>query len=68
MMTVPLKNSAIAGYRSFGEEIQHFEQLAKVHLLIGKTNAGKSNVLHFLHNVLLSGNTTSQHQANKASA
>ncbi|MGZ8218650.1 AAA family ATPase [Methylomagnum sp.] len=39
---------AVAGYRSFGETPQRFERLAKVNLLIGQNNSGKSNVLRLL--------------------
>ncbi len=41
---------ALGGYRSFGE-IQRFEQFAKINLLIGQNNSGKSNVLTFLHKI-----------------
>jgi hypothetical protein len=50
-MTVILKNLALAGYRSFGRKPQYFDQFAKVNLLIGRNNAGKSNVIRFLHEV-----------------
>jgi hypothetical protein len=50
-MTVILKNLALAGYRSFGKKPQYFDQFAKVNLLIGRNNAGKSNVIKFLHEV-----------------
>ncbi|MET8222243.1 AAA family ATPase [Streptomyces sp. NPDC005301] len=39
---------AIAGYRSFGEEMQYSGKLAPVTLLAGQNNAGKSNFLRFL--------------------
>jgi len=42
---------AIAGYRSFGKEIQRFENFTKVNLFIGQNNCGKSNVLRFIHKV-----------------
>jgi hypothetical protein len=50
-MTILIPNLAIAGYRSFGKQPQYFEQFAKVNIFIGQNNAGKSNVLRFLHEV-----------------
>ncbi|OYY74647.1 MAG: hypothetical protein B7Y40_03450 [Gammaproteobacteria bacterium 28-57-27] len=50
-MTILIPNLAIAGYRSFGKKPQYFEQFAKVNILIGQNNAGKSNVLRFLHEI-----------------
>jgi energy-coupling factor transporter ATP-binding protein EcfA2 len=47
-MTIVLKNFAIAGYRSFGKQPQYFDKLGKINLLIGRNNAGKSNVIRFL--------------------
>jgi predicted ATP-dependent endonuclease of OLD family len=47
-MTVLIPNLAIAGYRSFGKEPQYFDKFAKINLLIGRNNAGKSNVIRFL--------------------
>lgn len=47
-MTIVLKNFAIAGYRSFGKQPQYFDRLSKINLLIGRNNAGKSNVIRFL--------------------
>lgn len=38
---------ALAGYRSFGEELQKIGPLSKVSILIGANNSGKSNVLTF---------------------
>lgn len=49
--SIILKAIALGGYRSFGKQIQRFERFAKINLLIGKNNSGKSNVLHFLHEV-----------------
>ncbi|MCW5207055.1 hypothetical protein VU08_09065, partial [Desulfobulbus sp. F5] len=46
-----IPNLALAGYRSFGKELQYFDQFAKINLFIGKNNAGKSNVLRFLSEV-----------------
>ena len=40
----------LGGYRSFGTP-QRFARLAKITLLIGPNNSGKSNVLRFLHDV-----------------
>ena len=42
---------AIRGYKSFGARFQRFAPLAKVNVLIGQNNSGKSNVLSFLHTV-----------------
>jgi hypothetical protein len=44
-----IESLAIAGYRSFGSEIQRFPKFAKVNILIGENNSGKSNVLRFIH-------------------
>jgi hypothetical protein len=38
----------IAGYRSFGPEMQYFGPLGKITLLAGPNNSGKSNVLSFV--------------------
>lgn len=40
---------AVAGYRSFGAELEFVGPLAKVNLIAGQNNSGKSNVLRFLH-------------------
>ena len=45
-----LKSIAIGGYRSFGE-LQQFERFAKVNLIIGQNNVGKSNIFKFLTNI-----------------
>ena len=50
-MTVLIPNLAIAGYRSFGKQPQYFERFAKLNIFIGQNNAGKSNVLRFLHEI-----------------
>jgi AAA domain, putative AbiEii toxin, Type IV TA system len=50
-MTVLIPNLAIAGYRSFGREVQYFERFSKVNIFIGQNNAGKSNVLRALHEI-----------------
>ena len=39
----------LAGYRSFGEEIQYMGPFNKINLFIGKNNSGKSNILRFLN-------------------
>lgn len=40
----------VRGYRSFGgEELQRIGPMSRIHLVVGKNNVGKSNVLHFLH-------------------
>lgn len=38
----------IAGYRSFGQEIQRIGPFGKVNLMVGRNNSGKSNILLFL--------------------
>ncbi len=50
-MTILIPNLAIAGYRSFGKKPQYFERFTKVNIFIGQNNAGKSNVLRFLHEI-----------------
>ena len=50
-MTILIPNLAIAGYRSFGRAPQYFDRFAKVNIFIGQNNAGKSNVLRFLHEI-----------------
>lgn len=50
-MTIIIPNLAISGYRSFGKTPQYFEKFAKVNIFIGQNNAGKSNVLRFLHEI-----------------
>ncbi|MDO8270484.1 MAG: AAA family ATPase [Gammaproteobacteria bacterium] len=50
-MTILIPNLAIAGYRSFGKQPQYFERFAKVNIFIGQNNAGKSNILRFLHEI-----------------
>jgi len=39
----------VAGYRSFGPEMQRIGPFTKVNLFIGANNSGKSNVLNFIH-------------------
>lgn len=46
--TVTLHGFAVAGYRSFGGELQFVGPLTKVNLIVGQNNSGKSNVLRFL--------------------
>jgi hypothetical protein len=53
-MTLPIKNLAIGGYRSFGKDIQYFENFEKVNLFIGRNNSGKSNILRFISEILSS--------------
>lgn len=50
-MTIIIPNLAIAGYRSFGRRPQYFERFTKVNIFIGQNNAGKSNILRFLHEI-----------------
>jgi len=51
---VIIPSFSFGGYRSFGE-VQRFDKLAKVNLLIGRNNSGKSNILRFLHSVYAGG-------------
>jgi len=51
-MTVIINNLAIAGYRSFGKEPQYFDNFEKVNLFIGRNNAGKSNIIRFLSEIV----------------
>jgi len=53
-MTLPIKNLALGGYRSFGKDIQYFENFEKVNLFIGRNNSGKSNILRFISEILSS--------------
>jgi hypothetical protein len=45
---LPILGFGIGGYRSFGKTVQRFGPCAKINLLIGQNNSGKSNVLRFL--------------------
>lgn len=58
-MTILIPNLAISGYRSFGKDIQYFEKFSKINILIGQNNAGKSNVLRFLHEIYQKSTTQS---------
>ncbi|KZM35790.1 AAA family ATPase [Oerskovia enterophila] len=42
-----LTGFGVAGYRSFGEQMQYIGPLTKINLVVGQNNAGKSNVLRF---------------------
>lgn len=43
----------IRGFRSFGgDRIERIGPLAKVNLVVGQNNVGKSNVLHFMHSCM----------------
>jgi len=48
---VIIDSFALAGYRSFGENIQRFDCFSKINLFIGQNNCGKSNVLRFINEV-----------------
>ncbi|WP_415405668.1 ATP-dependent nuclease [Sulfurovum sp. CS9] len=61
---VYIDSLALAGYRSFGKEIQRFEKFNKINLFIGQNNSGKSNILRFIHEKYLS----TLHQAIKLDA
>lgn len=47
-----LRGFGFSGFRSFSDDIEIFNDLKKVNLLIGLNNCGKSNVLSFLCNYL----------------
>ncbi len=51
-MNIKIKNLAIAGYRSFGKDPQYFDNFTKVNLFIGRNNAGKSNIIRFLNEIV----------------
>jgi AAA15 family ATPase/GTPase len=51
-MTILLPNIAISGYRSFGAKPAYFDKFSNINIFIGKNNAGKSNVLRLLKEVL----------------
>ena len=42
---------ALAGYHSFGKDIQRFRKFSKINLFIGQNNSGKSNILKFIRNI-----------------
>jgi AAA15 family ATPase/GTPase/cell fate (sporulation/competence/biofilm development) regulator YlbF (YheA/YmcA/DUF963 family) len=48
---VIIEGFTLAGYRSFGEEIQRFDKFSKINLFIGKNNCGKSNLLRFVSDI-----------------
>jgi hypothetical protein len=43
-----LKGFGVTGYRSFGPTPQFFHPLEKINLIVGRNNAGKSNVLRLI--------------------
>ncbi|MBD2038581.1 AAA family ATPase [Leptolyngbya sp. FACHB-321] len=43
-----IEGFGIAGYRSFGNELQRIGPLEKLNLIVGQNNSGKSNILLFL--------------------
>jgi predicted ATPase len=43
-----LDGFALAGYRSFGADLEKIGPLTTVNLLAGQNNSGKSNVLRFV--------------------
>ena len=43
-----LDGIALAGYRSFGKELQKIGPLRKINFIIGQNNTGKSNILKYL--------------------
>lgn len=42
---------SLAGYRSFGDGVQRFDNFSKINLFIGQNNCGKSNILRFIHDI-----------------
>ena len=44
-----LDGLGLAGYKSFGEEVQLMAPFKQLNLFIGKNNSGKSNILTFIH-------------------
>lgn len=43
----------VRGYRSYGgEDVAYVGPMAKVHLVVGRNNVGKSNLLHVAHDIL----------------
>lgn len=48
-----LDGFGIAGYRSFGNEMQYIRDLSKVNIIIGKNNSGKSNIIRFVNLISL---------------
>lgn len=46
---LPILGFGLAGYRSFGPDLQSIGPCQKINLLIGQNNSGKSNILRFLH-------------------
>lgn len=43
-----LHSLSISGYRSFGKQPQRFSRFAKMNIVIGQNNVGKSNLLRFI--------------------
>lgn len=61
-MTSMLKGIAFRGYRSFGSaQLAVLSPLSKVNFVVGKNNAGKSNVLRILHLNLAGGESVGAH-------
>ncbi len=58
-----LDGFGIAGYRSFGNEMQYIRDLSKVNIVIGKNNSGKSNIIRFVK-LISSFATMSKHHMN----
>ncbi|MBD2035317.1 AAA family ATPase [Leptolyngbya sp. FACHB-321] len=43
-----IEGFGVAGYRSFGSELQRIGPFRKLNLIVGQNNSGKSNILSFL--------------------
>lgn len=54
---VLLRGLAFTGYRSFTSGLQVLAPLRKINIIAGRNNAGKSNVLRFLHAYLTGART-----------
>lgn len=46
-----INSFSFSGYRSFGKQIQRFDNFSKINLFIGQNNSGKSNILRFIHEI-----------------
>jgi predicted ATP-dependent endonuclease of OLD family len=49
-MSIWIDGFGLAGFRSFGPKVQRIGPCAKMNLIIGQNNSGKSNILNFLSN------------------
>src|SRR6266568_7243782 len=49
-MGIYIEGFGIAGYRSFGKNVQRIGPLSKINIFAGQNNSGKSNILNYLMN------------------